>query len=586
MYGFDFQALRPFEEWEPEPIPLKRCASDVNAYYLAEKLANHPNRDFATYVVDLATHGARVRARGNPYNKQTIRANLRSGIVYADRVRRFLSDEVVAGRIEHLGSDVSKIHPRTQTWPLGVVPKKGYTIEEKGRVITDFSAADPSLPESLNSKISEDESSIKYTRVYDAVMAIDEYRARGLQPALASLDVEGAFRRVLIHSQDLHLACFSFPDADGRVQYYLDRVFGFGGRSSPAIFGALANAIHWIAEDEVRRRFPSCEFRMYHLADDFLVVGSTIDHTTTVFNVLLDVLVQLGIPTAPKKTVSPCFQLEYLGLFIDAALGAVSIPEDKRTRMSKDMMALLSKSRWNLKKTESIVGKLHFTHVCYPSMFPYISIFYARMAPAQRGGDTSLWPSTAMTQNLATLNTVINNNPRSLFSSFRASPTNAEITFAVDAAGRAGAGGFGTNGTGTTHAFHLQWPPGWSMDEAETSSALQELIAILLTVTTYGHAHRRINIWSDSLPAVLSLSKGFSTCRRPNIVIKEILRQAQELDVVVLVLWHKRSGSPSALAADALSRGLLLQARKLAPCLCTTALKTLQQQDFPIFGTR
>jgi hypothetical protein len=249
------------------------------------------------------------------------------------------------------------------------------------------------------------------------------------------------------------------------------------------------------------------------------------------------------------------------------------------------MTRLIERQQWDLKQTQSIVGKLHFTHVCYPSMFPYISIFYARTAPAMRDGEKFLWPSAAMRENLSTLRAIVGNNPTTTLSKLQATPHDADATFAVDAAGRDGAGGFGLGDDKWSRAFHMAWPATFSMDEDETSSALQELIAIYVTIATYGQLFGRINIWSDSQPAVKALAKGFAKPPRCNNVIKAILKLAHQLDVVVLVLWHSRAGSPSAIAADALSHASLSQARVRVPALSTTNLTTLSPNDYPIFGT-
>jgi len=189
-----------------------------------------------------------------------------------------------------------------------------------------------------------------------------------------------------------------------------------------------------------------------------------------------------------------------------------------------------------------------------------------------------------MRNNIKTLRAVVASDPRTSFGDFMASPVDAEATFSVDAAGRDGVGGFGVDGKGWARAFHLEWPVGMSMDDADTSSALQELLAVYLTVATYGHLFKRINIWSDSQAAVLALAKGFSTRPLPNIVIRDILLLAQRVGVVVLVMWHSRDGSSSAIAADSLSRGMFLQARARVSSLSTSSLTTLTPQDFPIFG--
>ena len=585
LNGKNFEVVPPIKNWEPHPIAFKKEASTVRSEFLKKALQKHPNKAFRDYVGDMVENGARVRARGPPFDEAMIRKNLSSGNRYSSRVLKYLRKEVEEKRMEFTGNKLP--HCRAQIWPIGVIEKKGKLIHLGGRCITHYSfngAFGGEHQRSLNDMIGDEDSKIVYTRIIDTLDDINWFKQGGDEPAMAALDVANAFRNCLIHEQDLHLHCYQFPNEEGKMEFYVDRCLGFGGASSPAIFGQLANAIQYIAEERIKIRHPDCEYRMKHLADDYIVVGKDFQHTHQAFNCLLSTLEDMGIPTAPDKTEPPTTKLCYLGIDIDITNTTVSLPEDKRKRMVADMEKILSAEQWKTKDMERIVGKLNFAHVCYPESFPLVAGFYKQMCPASRKGQVHFSPSVMNVKNMKKLKQIISNNPTNNFSAFAATPTNAQATFAVDAAGRDGVGGFGLDGQGWNHSFHLEWPLGWNQDDDEFwSSQLQELVGMFLVVVQHSPTFNRINIFTDSLPATQALHKGFSTKEEPNRIIFNILQQCQENNCTLCVMWRERDKCSSARAADLLSRGLLAQAQKLIPQISVDGFHKLSPNDFQIF---
>ena len=103
---------------------------------------------------------------------------------------------------------------------------------------------------------------------------------------------------------------------------------------------------------------------------------------------------------AQEKTTQPTVELEYLGLKLNSKDLTVSIPTDKKSRMINEMKNILTSKQWSTKAMEKIVGKLHFTHVCYPELFPRVAEFYTQLAPATRTGMEKFWPTNRLKKNL------------------------------------------------------------------------------------------------------------------------------------------------------------------------------------------
>ena len=360
----------------------------------------------------------------------------------------------------------------------------------------------------------------------------------------------------------------------------MDRVLGFGGSSSPAIFGAIAQAIHYIAVQETQRKFPMCDFEILHLADDFLVVGSTPVHTAMAFASINHVLKEMGIPTEPSKNQLPCHELTYLGLVLNAKNGTIAIPDDKRNGMVADIEALVALKMFGVKKAQSIVGKLHFTHMCFACLFPLVADFYPLLKPAVRSGITSFPPTKEIKENLHTLRAAILLNPIGKFDDFDIPIAESDVTFAIDASGRDGVGGFAITRDGNGSSFHMPWPKAkWDMDEEETSSGLQEMAAICVALSLVP-SQSTVSIFSDSSNATNAMAKGFSTKKRINFVLRRIMFVCFSREINLKVIWHSRDGSPSALAADKLSHGCIVDAQALVPTDITKDFQTLSPQDF------
>ena len=185
------------------PKNLSVIKSPLSAHLPAwqANLSSHPDKDFATVVMDGLQHGFRVgfdhSGRLRPAHR-----NMPSAEQHPEVIDRYLEAELTAGRILGPFSPGSILIGQINR--LGVVPK-GHT-SGKWRLITDLS-----FPEgaSVNDGIDSRFCSIQYTSVDKIAKAAQSLGAGTL---MAKLDVRAAYRLVPVH-----------PD---------DRVFNGAGRST------------------------------------------------------------------------------------------------------------------------------------------------------------------------------------------------------------------------------------------------------------------------------------------------------------------------------------------------------------------
>ena len=568
---------------EPDPLPFQRVTS-LNADVLEHELRDHPNAEFRTMVVNMARHGVSLGADGYVATGPRLQPNLKSADLYPDHIRKWIGKEVTAGRLA--GPFTSMPHPKLQCWGVGVIPKGGSDLadpEAKARVITHLSQESDGLP-SMNATVDPASAKVHYTRVVDAIDMIEEFTASGGDPHIALVDMKAAYRNLQIRQEDLALVGIRFPNKEtGEDEFYYDRCVGFGGRASPSRFDALASAVQWIAERRAAEQGVRCKYQ--HYLDDFLGGGYDADHTAAALRVLLQLFVDLDIPAEPSKTQPTTKRAVYLGIQFDLQEQTVSMPIDKVTRWSAELAAIAAGAASTPKKLASMAGKLGFAMVCMPAMRPRMAPFYAASAPALRDGRgrSPLYPNGALKEAAADFATVLRARPATMFAAFSASPEAANLQFSVDAAGFEGLGGFSLDRDGRAVRYHSQWPDGFSQGDPGVSSGLQEM----LTVATLVHQHEtdgdHLNFWTDSAVCVDAIARGSSATPPLNRTLDFLLFTCASRSLTVTVAWHFRDTSPSATAADALSRGRHEEASVLLPAIAAGSIQTLRCSDCPAF---
>ena len=581
-----------WESWTDVPrtcLPgtpaFKPEASPLRPDYITTGLANHKNRAFADAVGDLLVNGASLGANDYEITGPRTQPNLRSSELHPKPIAAWIASENQKGRLD--GPHDANPHPDMQFCGVGAVQKGDFDIDEKCRVITHHSQSEDGRP-SLNSTVSKEDASIRLTRIVDAIDAVGRRRAAGHRPVIALADLRSAYRNILVRRADLLLTGIQFPDpVTGEMAFHFDRCLGFGGRRSARTFDALASALHYIIERKWEEMGISAD--LFHYLDDFCVIANDDESGAEAFRVVCEVFADAGCPVAEEKTQPPCRRAVYLGLTLDLDRYTVSLTESKRTKMCAQLDLLAEGSRPALTKmVAGMAGKLGFADVCFPALRPLINPFYSSFTPALRDGRRWCSPSREMRRAAAVYCKAIKKNPHTPFDAFSAVPSNADIQFSVDAAGREGLGGFlFDKDVGATPAMiHAQWPTGFDMDSAGVSSGLQEVLAVAVAVQRFGRRGTHMHGWTDSSVAVDAIAKGRSPSPAINRALWILFSVCAERSLTLTVAWHRRSSSPSATAADALSRGDFDLAEQLIQMLSGASRITLNCTGSRLFGIK
>ena len=300
-----------------------RGPSPVEPNCLSRLLQNHPNRQFASYVVCGFSDGFHI---GFAYNNARLRSrneNRQSSLANPEVITNHITAELEKGRL--VGPVVESLMAAIQVNPIGLVPKGHRT--RRWRVIVHLSAPNHFV---VNDDISEELSSFSYTSLDDVV---DLIRRLGTGTQLVKMDLKDAYRIVPIHPDDNHLLGISWNGA-----IYVDRALPFGLRTAPKIFTAVANALAWALHSRGVRF-------VLHYLDEFLIIEApnspkamqAAHYTTATF-------AELGVPVASHKTEGPSTCVTFLGILIDTVAGQLRFTARKAAAHSGPSTLLVAGS--------------------------------------------------------------------------------------------------------------------------------------------------------------------------------------------------------------------------------------------------
>jgi hypothetical protein len=404
--------------------------------------------------------------------------NMSSTKEHPEVVKEYLDTEVTLGRV--LGPFENPPFPDFRCSPIGVVPKKD---KNKFRLIMNLSAPKGL---SVNDFIDKERYSLSYVTVDNA---IDQVVSVGRGCLLSKVDVEAAFRIVPVNPVHWNLLGFSFQ---GR--FYVDTVLSMGGRSSPAIFDAIAKAAEWICVNNHHIEF------LIHLLDDFLSVERP-GSEGTALKKILKAFSSLGIPVNEKKVEGPTTCLEFLGISLDTGEMEARLSPEKIAKLKELVLSFRGRKKCTQKELLSLVGSLSFAcRVIRPGrsfLSRLIALAYSvrelhHMIRIPKGikRDMNLW-----------LHFLRDWNGRKFFLQKEHGWTDHE--FSTDASGVIGFGG----------VFLDEWFHGtWNEAQRSWSIEVQELYPIVVAAQLWGEkwSSQRIVVKCDNAAVVSAVNKGYT----------------------------------------------------------------------------
>ena len=280
---------------------------------------------------------------------------------YPSQVGQFIDKEISLGGVIGPAS-VPPFHPWCHTSPLMSRPKN----DGDRRIITDMTFPPQS---SVNAYIVKNglygiEMEHTLPTIDNLVQCIKHYPPGAF---LATLDISRAYKNFNSDPLDWPLLCFKWG-----ASHFCDVTIPFGARASSFHMQSIANALVDILAARNVKAF------MY--LDDIILVSPDRPKALRDFEVARQLLKDLTLPEAAKKSQPPATSVKWLGIQIDTHLMSLAIPEEKLSEVLTQVSKYTSAHSISKKSLQSILGKLlHVAKCVRPAR-----LFIARLLEALR----------------------------------------------------------------------------------------------------------------------------------------------------------------------------------------------------------
>ena len=127
----------------------------------------------------------------------------------------------------------------------------------------------------------------------------------------------------------------------------------FGAKSSPEIFHRLTQAVR---RTMAKRRFVNIIVYL----DDFLVITAMQAECTCAYEVLLQLLQDLGFTINQSKIVPPMCKLTFLGFDLDTVSCSMALPQEKLNECQTIVSSFMHKRRASKNQLLRLPGKLNW----------------------------------------------------------------------------------------------------------------------------------------------------------------------------------------------------------------------------------
>ena len=310
------------------------------------ELRNHPDQEYATYLLDGNKNGFRVGYQSPLSGLVSAKKNMGSVQECPQVVDDYIQKECQRGSV--LGPLSGVPEAEVHISRFGIIPKSGQP--GKWRLILDLS-----YPESrsVNDGISRDLCSLSYASVDDAIKAI---LSLGQGTQLAKLDLESAYRMIPIHPGDRWMFGMRW-----KGKLYMDKALPFGLRSAPKIFTAVADGLMWVM----------CEHGVQwglHYLDDYMFFGpKSSNECEEALRQALRVCAELGVRVSQHKVEGPSSAIIFWGILLDTEKLEARLPEAKLRRLLTLLRAWQGRRRCKKRELLSLIGHLQHASKVIPA---------------------------------------------------------------------------------------------------------------------------------------------------------------------------------------------------------------------------
>ena len=451
-------------DWQPY-TPLRHAQ-------FAHELRNHPDNAWVARLLEGLRHGVRLGYTGP--RSPTRARNLPSAFTHPEAIDTEQAKECAAGRIH--GPFREPPFPNLHCSGLGAVPKK----DGRWRMILHLSAP---AGRSINDHISQDDYSLHYTSIDDAIRILLQL---GKGALMAKVDLKSAFRMVPVHPADWELLGMHWKEG-----FYFDTCLPFGLRSAPFLFNEVATAIEWILQNNYDLS------ALIHYLDDYFLAGPpSSPQCGQHLRCFLHVAALLGALVAMEKVAGPTTTLPFLGLILDSIRQEIRLPPEKLQEILHLLDLWATHKNTTKRELLSLIGKVSFAARAVPAGRLFLrrlimlsttvtQLHHHIRLTADARADIEWWQTFLPTWN----GTAKFIDPATIAA--------ADMDLFTDAAGHLGCGAYFKGSW-----FHYTW------DARQASYSIQwkELFVIVAAALTWGHLWegKRIQFHCDNQAIVLA----------------------------------------------------------------------------------
>ena len=310
---------------------------------IERELVNHPDKAFVKQLISDLVHGCSIGYHGPQFVANA--KHLSSALQHTNIINESLKKETEAGRI--LGPFHTPPLPNLRCSGLGAIPKH----DGGWRVIYHLSAP---AGTSINDFIDSNTYTLSYCTVDDAYTIINKL---GQGALLSKIDLKNAFHLIPVRQEDWNLLGIYWQN-----EYYIDTCLPFGLHSAPFLFNQLADAIHWILQN-------NCDvYHLLHYLDDFLTAGPADSHTRYHnLSAMKSLCHAIGAPIKEEKVEGPTTRITFLGIVLDIMSMEASISQERKTSLLTAILSFHSLKKCTKRQLLSLIGKLSFACKVVPA---------------------------------------------------------------------------------------------------------------------------------------------------------------------------------------------------------------------------
>ena len=274
-------------------------------------LSTYPDIEVAEAILGICQYGARIGYEGQR-STTTIYKNLPSALENPVIVTREISNEISKNRLQCY-PDAMTLPAHFTASPLGLTDKSDGSKRRIHHL--SFPVNDPS---SINSGISDEYGAINYSRITEAITAVQRH-GRGC--LLIKRDFENAFRHIPIAPVDTPLLSFEW-----RGKYYAERFLPFRLRTAPYLFNLFAETFHWVLQEDLQREHISAD--IVHYLDDFLAIIPPEESPVLYSRRFAELSDEVGLAIKESKSEQGT-TVSFAGVEIDTVQMVIRLPPSK-----------------------------------------------------------------------------------------------------------------------------------------------------------------------------------------------------------------------------------------------------------------